>query len=71
MSGLFVEIVDKYGKRWFVNMHQIVTVEPDPASKDYEKRCWVILTNGFKIHANETDTELMARMTGVQVAAQL
>lgn len=67
MSSVFIEVEDKYNKRQYLNIHHIICVEPDPSSKDYEKRCWIILSSGAKIHANETDIEFMGRINGAQL----
>lgn len=67
MSSVFIEVEDKYKKRHHLNIQHIVCIEPDPASKEYEKLCWITLSNGSKIHASITDLEIMGRINAVQL----
>lgn len=65
---MIILIKDKYDKSHHVNLAHVVVIEPDPNSRDYEKRCWVTLSNGNKIHAACTDLELVEKISGVQLA---
>ncbi len=66
---MIVTIGDRYGKLHHVNLQHIVEIEPDPNSDQFEKRCFVTLTNGNKIHAAHDHIQLVSDITGVKASA--